>query len=158
MSISIPGKILALDVGEARIGVATCDPLGLTVRPITVIVRKSRREDFDRLAALIRQEGAETILCGLPLNMDGSEGPQAATTRRWAGKLVQALKHILGYAPPLIFWDERLSSFAADEILESSPRGKKPQIGQDAVAAAVILQSYLDSQRRNASEDYGRIG
>jgi putative holliday junction resolvase len=153
-----PGKILALDVGEARIGVATCDPLGLTVRPVTVIQRKSRREDFDRLAALIRQEGVETILCGLPLNMDGSEGPQAATTRKWAGKLVQALKHILGSAPPLLFWDERLSSFAADEILEESARGKKKRIGQDAVAAAVILQDYLDAQRRNASEDYGRIG
>jgi putative holliday junction resolvase len=158
MSRINPGKILALDVGEARIGVATCDPLGLTVRPVTVIGRKSRREDFDLLATLIRQEGAETILCGLPLNMDGSEGPQATTTRKWAGKLVRALQAILGYAPPLIFWDERLSSFAADEILEEWSRGKKPQIGQDAVAAAVILQSYLDSQRRNAHEDYGRIG
>jgi putative Holliday junction resolvase len=134
-------------VGEARIGVATCDPLGLTVRPITVIQRKSRHEDFDRLSEIIRQEGVERILCGLPLNMDGSEGPQAATTRKWAGRLVQALKHILGSAPPLIFWDERLSSFAADEILEELPRSKKKPIGQDAVAAAVILRSYLDERR-----------
>ncbi|MCB0113769.1 MAG: Holliday junction resolvase RuvX, partial [Caldilineaceae bacterium] len=93
---------------------------------------------------------------GLPLNMDGSEGPQAETTRRWARRLAQALKHILGSAPPIIFWDERLTSYAADEILEGQ-NGRKSKIGQDAVAAAVILQSYIDAQRRGATEDYGRI-
>jgi putative Holliday junction resolvase len=71
--------------------------------------------------------------------------------------LVQALKHSLGDAPPLLFWDERLSSFAADEIMAESPRGKKSPIGQDAIAAAVILQDYLDAQRRGVSADYGGI-
>ncbi len=152
----VAGKLLALDVGEARIGVATCDGLGLTVRPLAVIARKSRHEDFDRIASLIRNEGGvDAILCGLPLNMDGSEGPQAQTTRRWAGRLVRALQHIFGQSPPLIFWDERLSSFAADEILATDRRYAK--IGQDAVAAAVILQSYLDAQRTNIPQHYGRI-
>lgn len=151
-----PGKLLALDMGEARIGVATCDGLGLTVRPLAVIARKSRRKDFDEIAAIIRREGGvDGIVCGLPLNMDGSEGPQAQTTRRWAGRLVRALTHILGQSPPVRFWDERLSSFAADEILAQESRYAK--IGQDAVAAAVILQSYLEAQRRNASETYGSI-
>lgn len=151
-----PAKILAFDVGDARIGVAACDPLGLSVRPLTVIHRRSRHADFDVIGALIRQEAPDLLLCGLPLNMDGSEGAQAESTRRWARRLAQALKHILGGAPPLVFWDERLSSYAADEILESQD-GRKSKIGQDAVAAAVILQSYLDAQRRGATEDYGRI-
>lgn len=157
MTLSPPAKLLALDVGEARIGVAACDPLGLSVRPVTVIKRKSRREDFEWLGTLVREEAADALICGLPLNMDGSEGPQAQTTRRWAGRLVRALQHILGASPPLIFWDERLSSFAADEFLEDEARGKKAKIGQDAIAAAIILQSYLDAQRRGAGEDYGRI-
>ena len=152
-----PGKLMALDVGQARIGVATCDPLGLSVRPLLVIRRKSRQEDFDRLAELVRQEAVDAIICGLPLNMDGSEGPQARTTRKWAGRLVRALQHILGQAPPVLFWDERLSSFAADEILNDEERVHKPKAGQDAVAAAVILQSYLDAHKRGAAEPYGRI-
>lgn len=156
MTLAAPGKLLALDVGLVRIGVAACDPLGLSVRPLTVITRKSRREDFDRLGALVRQEEAEALICGLPLNMDGSEGEQAQSTRRWAGRLVRALKHILGTAPPVIFWDERLSSFAADEFLAAQPRGKHT-VGQDAVAAAIILQSYLDAWRRGAGEVYGRV-
>jgi putative Holliday junction resolvase len=156
MTLSPPGKLLALDVGAVRIGVAACDPLGLSVRPVTVIERKSRREDFNRLGALVREEAVDALICGLPLNMDGSEGPQAQTTRRWAGRLVRALQHILGKSPPVIFWDERLSSFAADEFLEEA-WGRHTKIGQDAIAAAIILQSYLDAQRRGASEDYGRI-
>ncbi len=151
------GKLLAFDVGDARIGVASCDALGLTVQPRTVIRRRSRRQDFDVIAALIQQEQPDALLCGLPLNIDGSEGGQAQTTRRWAGRLAQALKHILGSAPPIIFWDERLSSYAADEIIADDP-GRWSTIGQDAIAAAVILQSYLDAQRRGASESYGRIG
>lgn len=154
--MTVPGKILAFDLGDVRIGVASCDPLGLSVKPLTVIHRRSRREDFDAIGALIRQETPDALLCGLPLNMDGSEGPQAESTRRWARRLAQALKHILGTPPPIIFWDERLSSYAADEILESQVGGKT-KVGQDAVAAAVILQSYLDAQRRGAPEDYGRI-
>ena len=154
--MTAPSKILAFDVGEARIGVASCDPLWLSVKPLTVIHRRSRHQDFDVIGALIRQEAPDALLCGLPLNMDGSEGPQAESTRRWARRLAQALKHILGSAPPIIFWDERLSSYAADEILESQDN-RKTKVGQDAVAAAIILQSYIDAQRRGATEDYGTI-
>jgi putative holliday junction resolvase len=157
MTQNLPRKLMALDVGEARIGVATSDPLGLSVRPLAVIKRKSRYEDFDRLAAIIRQEEVDAIVCGLPLNIDGTEGPQAQTTRKWAMRLARALQKILGKSPPVIFWDERLSSYAADELLATDDRFSKDKIGQDAVAAAVILQSYLDAYRRGAAEDYGQI-
>ncbi len=148
-----PGKLLALDVGQARIGVATCDPLGITVRPLTVLRRGRRQEDFQRIAQLVQEEGAEAIVCGLPLNMDGSEGPQARTVRRWAGRLARALQAILGRPVPIHFWDERLTSFAAQELLAEG----ETQAGEDAVAAALILQSYLDAQRRGESLDYGSV-
>jgi putative Holliday junction resolvase len=147
------GKVLGLDVGLARIGVAVGDGLGLTARPVTVIRRRSREADFAQLAMLIDQEQAVAVVCGLPLNMDGSEGEQSAATRKWALRLAQALRAIAGRPVPVIFWDERLSTYAANEILAQG--GTKQ--GEDAVAAAVMLQSYLDAQRRGEMADYGRI-
>jgi putative Holliday junction resolvase len=147
---------MALDVGLARIGVAVCDPLQLAARPLTVLSRKSRQEDFALLARLVQQEEVQAILCGLPLNMDGSEGPQAQIVRRWARRLHQAL-HLRMAPPPILFWDERLSSYMA--------RAPQPARGQrtadDARAAAVILQSYLDTQKlltEHGRTDYGQIG
>lgn len=145
-------KLLALDVGLARIGVATGDPLGITVRPVAVIQRRSRREDFAELAELVRDEGAEAILCGLPLNMDGSEGQQAQTTRKWAMRLAHALRLLLDRPIPIIFWDERLSTHEAQEFIAQGIRAE-----EDAAAAAVILRSYVDAQRRGSDLDYGRI-
>lgn len=139
-----PGKIIALDVGDARIGVATCDPLRLTVRPLRTLLRRNRRTDFDALAKIYAEEEAVLVVCGLPYNMDGSEGPQARRIRNWAARFTRALRNILDDEVPLVFCDERLSSFAADEWIAAE--GLHPA-GQDAVAAAVILRSYLDVQR-----------
>jgi putative Holliday junction resolvase len=147
------GKLLAVDVGGARIGVAVCDPLQLAARPITVIQRRSRRDDFDLLAEIIENEEVVAVICGLPFNMDGSEGEQAKGTRRWAGRLAQALRAILGQPMPVIFWDERLSSYAAQQIIA----GGGTQMGEDAVAAAVILQSYLDAGRNGPRDEIGQI-
>ena len=80
-----PGKIMALDVGDARIGVAVCDPLRLTVRPLCTLHRRSRRQDFDALARIYVEEEAVLVVCGLPLNMDGSEGPQGAQGAQLGG-------------------------------------------------------------------------
>ncbi|MEZ4733571.1 MAG: Holliday junction resolvase RuvX [Caldilineaceae bacterium] len=152
------GKLLALDVGLARIGVAVCDPLRLTVRPRTVIQRRSRRDDFADLAKLVQQEEIVAIICGLPLNMDGSEGSQARTVRKWAERLAYALRAILGNPVPVIFWDERLSTFAAQELLtETQPWSSKRKPAEDAAAAAVILQSYLDAQRLGETLEFGSI-
>ncbi|MCX6044070.1 MAG: Holliday junction resolvase RuvX [Chloroflexi bacterium] len=147
------GKLLALDVGLARIGIATCDPLWLTVRPITVLHRTSRREDFVRLAQFVRDEEAIAVICGLPFHMDGSDNDHTQTVRKWAMRLAQALRTLLGRPIPVIFWDERLTTFAAQAIMtEQRVRG-----ADDAVAASVILQSYLDAQRQGDPQDFGRI-
>ena len=139
-----PGKIIALDVGDARIGVATCDPLRLTVRPLRPLRRRNRRADFDALAKIYAEEEAVLIVCGLPYNMDGTEGPQANKIRNWAARFTRALHNIRGKDVPLAFWDERLSSFAADQWIAQEG---SHAAGQDAVAAAVILRSFLDDQR-----------
>jgi putative Holliday junction resolvase len=152
-----PGKLLALDVGMRRIGVAVCDPLWLSVRPLTVVVRRSRNEDFAELARLVAAQEVVRVICGLPLNMDGSEGSQAQTVRKWALRLAQALRAILGRPVPLAFWDERLTTFAANEWLAGQADRRVVQQGEDAVAAAVLLQSYLDAQRRGEQLDFGSI-
>ncbi len=90
------GKVLALDVGLARIGVAVCDPLQLATRPLAVIRRRTRNDDFAEIARLARDETVQAVVCGLPLNMDGSEGVQARTVRKWAMRLAQALRAMLG--------------------------------------------------------------
>jgi putative Holliday junction resolvase len=158
------GKLLALDVGLARIGVAVCDGLQLTVRPLTVVERRSRNDDFAALAQLAQQQAAQAVICGLPLNMDGSEGPQAQTTRKWAMRLAQALRALLSAPLPVIFWDERLTTAAAKEWLaaRTDPARRRAdwtggEAGEDAVAAAVLLQSYLDAARRGEPLAYGRI-
>lgn len=147
------GKLMALDMGQARIGVAVCDPLQLGARPLTVVQRRSRQEDFAKLADLVRREEVQAIVCGLPLNMDGSEGEQARIVRRWARRLANSLTETLGATPPVIFWDERLSSHAAQSFLA----GSKSRTPDDAIAAAVILQSYLDARSLPEAIDYGRI-
>ncbi|BAL99179.1 Holliday junction resolvase RuvX [Caldilinea sp.] len=186
------GKLMSLDVGQARIGVAVCDPLQLGARPLTVIQCHSEDEDFATLARLVQQEEIQAIICGLPLNMDGSEGPQAQSVRGWAQRLAQALRQTLDPAPPILFWDERLSSYEAQSLLAAQAqveenaariahlalpksrrdkrrrrtgqqrKGQKSHIVDDAIAAAVILQSYLDACKaaRTGVEsliDYGRV-
>ena len=111
--------------------------------PFGVIRRHSRNEDFAQIAALVREQGVQAVICGLPLNMDGTEGDQARTTRKWAMRLAQALRTLSGKPVPIIFWDERLSTFAAQEILAAT----RQKTAEDAVAAAVLLQGYLDAQR-----------
>lgn len=152
------GKLLALDVGLARIGVAVCDPLRLAARPLMVIQRRSRNEDFADLAKVAQREEVVAVICGLPLNMDGSEGFQAQTVRKWADRCAYALRAILGRPLPVIFWDERLSTYAAQEVLnEQGLASGKQKIGEDAAAAAIILQNYLDAQRLGEKMNFGRI-
>ena len=147
------GKLAALDVGLSRIGVAVSDPLRLAVRPLAVINRGSRRDDFARLAAIVEEQEAVAVVCGLPLNMDGSDSDQTRTVRKWAMRLAHALRVLLGRPLPIIFWDERLSTYVAQQILAEG----SAESGEDAVAAAVILRSYLDGQVRGERSDFGRI-
>jgi putative Holliday junction resolvase len=134
---------MALDVGLARIGIALCDPLRLSVRPHSTLTRTSRNNDFAHLAKIARDEVVQGVVCGLPLNMDGSEGTQAQTTRKWVIRLAHALRALLGAPLPIVLWDERLSSYSARDLAAEWPRH-----GEDARAAAVILHSYLAAQTR----------
>ncbi len=149
----LPGKLLALDVGLARIGVATCDPLQLASRPLLIIHRRSRNADFAQLAELARRETVVALLCGLPLAIDGGDDKLTATIRKWAERLAHALRTLLGQPLPIIFWDEGHTSYAAQQLM--AERGERGH--DDAIAAAVMLQSYLDAQRRGETLDYGRI-
>jgi putative Holliday junction resolvase len=139
-------RVLALDVGERRIGVAVSDPTGSLARPLRTLVRGSREEDVTAIAALVAAESAELVVVGRPLSLDGSEGPQARRIARYAEALAAHLPI------PVVLWDERYTTTEAEEILRQS-RGEKQRrraraAGDlDAIAAAVILQSYLDSRR-----------
>jgi putative Holliday junction resolvase len=140
----VPGRALALDVGDRRIGVAISDPTGLIARPLTTLARGSRDEDFAAVAGLVAEHEANLVVVGRPLSLDGTEGPQARKVTRYAEALARRL------AVPVVHWDERYSTAEANQIL----RRNRPGTGRDsrangeldAVAAAVILQRYLDSQ------------
>jgi putative Holliday junction resolvase len=132
------GRCLALDVGQRRTGVAVGERLA---RPLLTLKRRSKAEDFDAIAQLVRQHQVDTLVVGKPLNMDGSEGFVAQRVMRYAQRLVAALSET-GLEVQLVFWDERLSTVEAGRKLLSG--GGKGRTGIDAAAAAVILQGFLD--------------
>lgn len=134
-------RLLALDLGERRIGVAVSDPTRTLARPLATITRASRNEDVAAISALVDEYAVTHIVVGLPLSLDSSEGPQARSVRRYAEFLSQSL------SVPIEFCDERFSTVEAGNIIRSKPsRSKRGTAGEiDAMAAAVILQAYLDS-------------
>lgn len=142
-------KLLALDVGERRVGAAISDATGLLATPLTVVRRTSKVEDYCKIARLVREQGAGGLVIGHPLNDDGSAGPQARRVERYAVALLEALKAD-GLDLPMILWDERMSTRRAQELMLEAGRKARDRRGRiDAVAAAVILQDYLDEQRQS---------
>ncbi|MBN1124878.1 MAG: Holliday junction resolvase RuvX [Sedimentisphaerales bacterium] len=132
-------RFLAIDYGNKRTGLAICDNSETITSPLEVVA--SDGSLLDRVASVIRREQAQAIVIGLPLNMDDSEGPQARRTREFAGKLQQRIK------VPMEFFDERLSSFAAEDRLvelDLTRKGKRKRL--DAVAAAAILEAFLENR------------
>ncbi len=146
-------RVLALDVGERRVGVAISDPTGTVARPLQTLVRGSREEDFVSIAALVAEHDIGLVVVGRPLSLDGTEGPQARRVARYAEALTATLP------VPVVAWDERFTTVTAEGILRQHRRQKKRQArtkGEvDAIAAAVILQSYLDSQNGGLQDDNG---
>ena len=136
-------RILALDVGERRIGVAVSDPTGTLATPHSVIRRRSKAEDFAAVARLAAELGAERVVVGLPLSLDGSVGPQARRVTRYAQALARTL------SVPVELYDERYSTLTADELLAEGGRKRRTPI--DAAAAAVILQDYLANSKSQIS-------
>ena len=143
------GRILGLDAGERRIGVALSDELRMLARPVMILDRRNGLSPvLDRLATLAHEENVTWLVVGLPLNADGSAGRQA----RRAEEFARIAGRVLGL--PYELWDERLSSVEAEAILREQGRNMKRarQQGIDAVAAALILQDYLDAHRSAVAE------
>jgi putative Holliday junction resolvase len=140
-------RLLALDVGRQRIGVAVCDELGMIATPRTVVHHTSKGEDFRRIAELVREEQAAGIVMGHPLNEDGSVGPQARYVEGWASELEAALQ-AWGLDVPITLWDEYGTTQQAQAAMIASGRKARDRREWiDAAAAAAILQSYLDARR-----------
>lgn len=143
-------RFLALDVGGSRVGLAVSDPSGLIASPLTVIRRRSKAEDFERIANLVRELGVDALVVGHPLDSDGQPGPQARRIERYAVALVDAMKAI-GLDLPVHYWDESLSTQRAQDVMRASGRRRSDRRSrEDAVAAAIILQEFLESRRADA--------
>ncbi len=140
-------RLLALDVGDRWVGMAVSDPTGSIATPLTVIRRTSKVEDFRRIGRLAREQGVDGLIVGHPLNDDGTASPQARRVERYATALVEALE-AEGLKLTVSLWDERMSTQRAEEIMrEAGRKARERRTWIDAVAAAVILQDYLDEQR-----------
>ncbi|GAB4148350.1 MAG: Holliday junction resolvase RuvX [Cyanobacteria bacterium J069] len=132
---------LGLDVGRKRIGVAGCDGTGLIATGLTTIERRSFAEDVEKLRALIQARQVAVLVVGMPYTLDGGVGAQARQVRRFAERLGAAL------ALPVEFVDERLTSYAAEELIQAEGRSPSQNKGLiDRKAAAIILQQWLDSR------------
>jgi len=142
-------RTMGLDIGSHTIGIAVSDELGITAQGLKTLKRKSMEEDFKELATIIRQFEVEKIVVGLPKKMDGTLGTQAEIVLKW----IKALKDKIPV--PVVSWDERLSTVGATRVLleaDLSRRKRKKVI--DKLAAVLILQGYLDQNRR---ADHGTL-
>ena len=148
--VTVLGRVMALDVGKARVGVALSDPLGHTAQPLLTLWRKSRGEDLRSLLRLIRKHEVVAIVVGNPLHLSGDLSPWAAKVQTFAAELGARS------GLPVELWDERLSSVAAHEILDEAghnPRDRKQVI--DQVAAVVILRGWMEARHEASSRAAG---
>lgn len=135
-------RVMAIDYGDARTGVAISDPTGLLAGYTAVIESRKPEVVVEKLAGLVQERGVEELVMGFPRNMDGSEGPRAALYRAFAGELEAAT----GLKP--VLWDERRTTIAAHDILHASgKRMKAHKKSVDAVAASLILEGYLTRRK-----------
>lgn len=136
-------RIMAIDYGDARTGVAISDLTGSIVGTTLVVPSYNREKTLTQLKELVEQHGVTELVMGFPKNMDGTEGPRAALYREFAGLLQEAT----GLEP--VLWDERRTTVDAHRILSDNNRhGKKRKATVDAVAASLILAGYLAFRRR----------
>jgi len=133
-----------VDVGSKRVGLAISDALGITAQGLPTLEIKEGEDIFSRITEIVKEKNAGEIVVGLPLNMNGSEGPQAKNAILFADKLKAALEI------PVKLWDERLSTMEAERVMiggGASRQTRKKKI--DKLAAQLILQSYLNAGKRN---------
>jgi putative Holliday junction resolvase len=142
-SIPPTGRIMALDLGTKTIGVAVSDGMRYSATPLETIKRTKFTQDAERLDVLIKENAIIAVILGLPLNMDGSEGPRVQSTRAFARNLAQRI------SLPIAFWDERLSTSAVTRMMiEADLRRDRRAEVVDKLAASYILQGALDRLRR----------
>ncbi len=140
-----PGVRVGLDIGDARIGVASCDPQGILATPVETVRRG--QGDLDRIASLVATLEAIEIVVGLPRSLSGGEGPAAARIRTVADELAQRVSGI-----PLRLVDERFTTVTAERVLrEQGRKGPKRRAVVDQAAAVVILQHALDTERETGT-------
>lgn len=148
-----PGRVLALDVGKKRIGLAVSDELGITAQGIETLERTRIRQDLEHLKEIAARWNVRLLLVGKPLHMSGSESNQSEYTREFAERLHKHLNL------PLIFWDERLTSAEAERMLrETGASIERRKRTVDRLAAVLLLESYLGNQDREGhSEGTGAL-
>ncbi|HKY70456.1 MAG TPA: Holliday junction resolvase RuvX [Nitrospira sp.] len=134
-------RILALDYGTKRVGVALSDELGWTAQPLETFERRTLDWDVAHVASLVQEHDVREVVLGFPLQLDGREGPAIQAMRNFAARLER------GLPVPLVLWDERLTTKAAEDLLIAADVSRKKRKGAvDRVAAAILLQSYMASR------------
>jgi len=149
------GRRLGVDVGKVRVGVAVCDPDGILATPLATVSRDmgaaadSVPADIAELSRLVREHEVVQVVVGLPVRLNGAEGPAAIDSRRYADRLASVVDPV-----PVVLADERMSTVVATRRLaERGVRGKRQRAVVDQAAAVEILQSWLDAQRRQTRDD-----
>ncbi len=135
-------RILGVDYGDARIGISVCDEMQIFAAPLTTLKSLSMKKNIDAVSDVAKREEVGLIVVGLPLNMDGSEGERASKSRAFG----RVLERVSGL--PVAYFDERLTSVEAEEIMEKvgTKKSKRKNI-VDRIAAQLILQGYLDANK-----------
>ncbi|HMC31342.1 MAG TPA: Holliday junction resolvase RuvX [Candidatus Angelobacter sp.] len=139
--MEVSGRILAIDYGSRRMGLAVSDPLGITAQGLETLERKNKRADFGRLERTIREYQVREIVLGNPLRMSGQEGTQSQKVAEFAEELRQR------FQLPVHLWDERLTSAEANRVLREAEVSTKKRVqAVDRMAAVLILQSFMQSR------------
>ena len=144
----MPSRILALDYGTKRIGVALSDELGWTAQPLETIERRTLVRDIAHIEQLVQGHEVKEVLIGLPLRLDGEEGPAVQAVHEFIAHLGETL------SVPIVTWDERMTTRSAEDLLIAADVSRRKRKGVvDRVAAAILLQSYLESQTSPRTHD-----
>ena len=137
-------RILGIDYGEARTGLALCDDMETVATVWGTVAERDKEKLAQKITALCQEEKVEKIVLGLPKNMDGTEGFRAEHTRKFAALLQEKMPHL-----PLDFYDERMTTMVASRfMMEANTKGKKKKASIDALSAQIILQDYIDRNRK----------
>jgi putative Holliday junction resolvase len=140
------GRVLGIDLGDVRIGLARSDPLGITAQPLGILEISGDKQILREIRRIVSEQEISTVVIGLPLLLSGEEGERARAAREFASRLEKSLHGV-----DVLLWDERLSTVQAERVMISgNVRRKKRKEKIDSIAASLILQSYLDAEGTGA--------